>query len=211
MRMRCLLALLLSAAWFTSVVAAVSPPIPPYIPHRDDMVKHAGKAQDRGTTAKWAAILGGVSVFSHIRYGHIAINLYAFPTNGSDAVDVLGDMRFAHLYLISSLCSSGFSCLWHECGMTSSRALGSLGASGAISGVISWVYLHTWKRGGKTFVTDEKAVHPLMVLLFNVGKDVSGLFEFVLLRQWSKRGIKQCCTHWRYAWGYTILCLGLFI
>jgi membrane associated rhomboid family serine protease len=253
MRMRCLLALLLSAAWFASVVAAVSPPIPPCIRHRDDMVKHVRKAQDRGPTANWATIRGGVaissrraaiaasvarrrrketnqfmlanaviyvglfsamvkwgvmnlvlalnasvfcgwqvlllgeayferllgdarldhfmirhfirplsrkklraspfsafgSVFSHIRYGHIAANLDAFLTYDLDADKVLGNMRFAHLYLISSLCSFVFSCVWHECGMTSSHAtgLGSLGASGAINEVMSWVCLQTWNRG----------------------------------------------------------------
>jgi membrane associated rhomboid family serine protease len=116
------------------------------------------------------------SVFSHFDHGHIAANLSAFATFASVADKVLGDMRFAHLYLISSLCSSAFSCFSHECGMTSSYATSSLGASGAISGVISWVCLHTWKRGRSILISGEK-VDPLMLLLLYVSGDLSGLFR----------------------------------
>jgi membrane associated rhomboid family serine protease len=267
MRMHCLLArLLLSAIWFTSVVAAMSQPIARCTPYRKDASKHVGKALDRGTAADWAAILGGDttsprrvalaaqrrqetnhfvlvnaviyaglfaamvkwgvlifvlavnvfvfcgwqgllveayfkyllggarrqkrqsptdcqlkefmirhflqplsweklraspfstfgSVFSHIDYGHIAANLSAFATFASVADKVLGGTRFAHLYLISSLSSSVFSCFLHECGMTRSHATSGLGASGAISGVISWVCLHKWKRGHSMLVSGEK-------------------------------------------------------
>jgi membrane associated rhomboid family serine protease len=291
-----LLALLLSVVWYASVVAAVSPPIALCTPHRDDVPKHVGKAQDRGTTAYWVAIRGGVttssqraalaarqrrqetnhfvlvnaviyagllsamakwgvvnfvvavngfvyygwqvtllggacfeyllggsrrqknqsptyyqpneddeknpvafmqrhflqplpwkklraspfsafgSVFSHIDHGHIAANLSAFATFAGLPDKVLGGHAFAHLYLISSLCSSLFSSFSHECGMTSSHATSSLGASGAISGVISWVCLHTWKRGRSILISGEK-VDPLMLLLLYVSGDLSGLFR----------------------------------
>jgi membrane associated rhomboid family serine protease len=281
-------ALLLSATWVANVVAAVSPPIALRTPHRNDLSKHVGKAQDRGTTAYWPAIRGGFttssqraalaarerrqetnqfvlvnaviyagllsamakwgvvnfvlavnvfvffgwqvtllggacfefplggsrrqkeqsptwrhpsefmarhflqplsweslraspfsafgSVFSHIDHGHIAGNLSAFVTFASLADKVLEDMRFAHLYLISALCSSLCSSFLHECDMTSSHATSSLGASGAISGVISWVCLHTWKRGRSISISGEK-VNPLMLLLLYVSGDLSGLFR----------------------------------
>jgi membrane associated rhomboid family serine protease len=116
------------------------------------------------------------SVFSHIDHGHIAANLSSFAAFASVADKVLGDMRFAHLYLISSLCSSVFSSFSHECGMTSSHAASSLGASGAINGVISWVCLHAWKSGRGILISGEK-VDPLMLLLLFVSGDLSGLLR----------------------------------
>jgi membrane associated rhomboid family serine protease len=116
------------------------------------------------------------SAFSHIDHGHIAANLSAFATFASVADEALGGMRFAHLYLISSLCSSAFFCFSHERGMTSSHATSGMGASGAISGVISWVCLHTWNRGRSILFSGEE-VDPLMLLLLYISGDLSGLFR----------------------------------
>jgi membrane associated rhomboid family serine protease len=61
--------------------------------------------------------------------------------------------------------------------MTSSQATSGMGASGAISGVISYVCLHTWKRGRSILFSGEEVDPLMLLLLLYVSGDLSGLFR----------------------------------
>ena len=122
------------------------------------------------------------STFSHIDFDHISGNLLALRL--CDAAEVLlGPARFAHLYLTSALASQAFCCYWYRRAPASKRANArfSLGASGAISGVMAWYCIECFKRG-VAFEVKGQQVSPLLFWALYVAIDVSGLLRLGMVQ-----------------------------
>ena len=118
------------------------------------------------------------SAFSHIDKGHISGNLVALRMC-HEAETWLGTKAFAHLYLTSALLSGIFCCLWHEhtpARLTNSADRESLGASGAISGVMAWWCIECFKRGHELEFNGRR-VSPIFMWLLYVAIDASGLLR----------------------------------
>ena len=130
--------------------------------------------------ARPVALFG--SAFSHIDLDHISSNLLALRMCNA-AEGWLGPARFAHLYLTSALTSRAFCCYWHRRAPASKRAKArfSLGASGAISGVMAWYCIECFKRGA-TFEVNGQQVSPLLFWALYVAMDVSGLLRLGMVQ-----------------------------
>ena len=117
------------------------------------------------------------STFSHISIDHLLGNLGTLQMC-QEAEKWLGTANFAHLYLTSGLMASFFCCIWQQYGPRANRKsnLPSLGASGAISGVLTWWCIQCFKRGDK-LVFNDRTVSPLMFWAMYVAIDLSGLLR----------------------------------
>ena len=118
------------------------------------------------------------SVFSHMSIDHIMGNLGALQMC-HEAEEWLGTAKFAHLYLTSGLIASVFRCIWQQYDLRAHRKqseLPSLGASGAISGVMAWWCIECFKRGNK-FVFNDHRVSPLVFWATYVAIDFSGMLR----------------------------------
>ena len=117
------------------------------------------------------------SVFSHMSIDHIVGNLGTLQMC-HEAEEWLGTANFAHLYLTSGLMASFFSCIWQQYGPRATRKsdLPSLGASGAISGVITWWCIQCFKRGDE-LVLNDRTISPLVFWAAYVAVDMSGLLR----------------------------------
>ena len=114
------------------------------------------------------------SMFSHMSIEHILGNLGALQV-ASETEEWLGTNAFAHLYLASGLLAATFRTAWQR-STYSNRATGSLGASGAISGVMAWWCIECAKRGS-TLTFDGREMHPLWFWVLHVAIVVSGLLR----------------------------------
>jgi membrane associated rhomboid family serine protease len=114
------------------------------------------------------------SVFSHMSIDHISSNLGALQMC-HEAEEWLGTAKFAHLYLTSGLIASVFRCSWQQYDLRADSAP-SLGASGAISGVMAWWCIECFKRG-KEFVFNDHRVSPLVFWAAYVAIDLSGMLR----------------------------------
>jgi membrane associated rhomboid family serine protease len=114
------------------------------------------------------------SVFSHMSIDHIMGNLGALQMC-HEAEEWLGTAKFAHLYLTSGLIASVFRCIWQQYDPRADGAP-SLGASGAISGVMAWWCIECFKRG-KKFVINNHRVSPLVFWATYVAIDLSGMLR----------------------------------
>ena len=120
------------------------------------------------------------SAFSHMDVDHILANLGTLHMI-RETEHWLGTRMFAHLYLTSSLLSHYFRCTWQN-----SRGRGrgelfeanreSLGASGAISGVLAWWSIECAKRGSN-LEFNGKTIPPLWFWMLYVAIDMSGLLQ----------------------------------
>lgn len=91
------------------------------------------------TGAYWQIM---TSVFTHVDPLHIAFNMFALYLLGPQLEAMIGRARFLTLYLLSGLGGSA-AVLWL------SPAYGStVGASGAIFGLMAGLAVAIWKRGG---------------------------------------------------------------
>ena len=118
------------------------------------------------------------SVFSHMSIDHISGNLGALQMC-HEAEEWLGTAKFAHLYLTSGLIASVFRCIWQQYDLRAhrkQRELPSLGASGAISGVMAWWCIECFKRGKKLVFNDHR-VSPLVFWAAYVAIDLSGMLR----------------------------------
>ena len=92
-----------------------------------------------------------LSEFSHISQTHLAANMGTLWAFGPYAVSVLGAKGFAWLYSGGALASSVATCLWPivapHLGVKNEPRRGTcLGASGALSAVVTYVCLHNPKQ-----------------------------------------------------------------
>lgn len=119
------------------------------------------------------------SAFSHMGIDHLSSNLAALHVVGPTVLHRLGASVFSHLYLMCILASTLVSCAWSEVSSNllnrKTDVLGSLGASGAISGILGWYYLSS-SRHEYVMVGNNK-VKPLTVLVVFILSDVCGLLE----------------------------------
>jgi membrane associated rhomboid family serine protease len=117
------------------------------------------------------------SVFSHMSIDHISGNLGALQMC-HEAEEWLGTAKFAHLYLTSGLIASVFRCIWQQYDLRAHRkqSRASLGASGAISGVMAWWCIECFKRGEELVFNDHR-VSPLVFWAAYVAIDLSGMLR----------------------------------
>jgi membrane associated rhomboid family serine protease len=119
------------------------------------------------------------SVFSHMSIDHISGNLGVLQMC-HEAEEWLGTAKFAHLYLTSGLIASVFRCIWQQYDLRAhrkQRKLPSLGASGAISGVMAWWCIECFKRGEELVFNDDHRVSPLVFWAAYVAIDLSGMLR----------------------------------
>jgi membrane associated rhomboid family serine protease len=138
----------------------------------------------RRMRARPMALFG--SAFSHIDVDHISGNLVALRMCGV-AETWLGTHRFAHLYLTSALLSQCFCCVWHKHTPRVFKKVGhhnrqGLGASGAISGVMAWYCIESFKRG-HNFMVNGREVSPLWFWALYVAIDLLGLLRLGLVQK----------------------------
>lgn len=122
------------------------------------------------------------SVFSHQSFGHFAGNMLTLYFFGSSAIAILGARHFLTLYfgggLFSSLCTvtwpdlipSSWPASWQR-----SRYAPALGASGAVSAVVTWSILNH-----PTSIIMLYMIIPVPAALFGVlyiGNEVRGLYR----------------------------------
>lgn len=88
----------------------------------------------------WWQIL--TSAFVHLQIVHLAFNMVALYILGPQLEKVLGRARFLALYLVSAVVGSAFVMWLTEPHVT------TLGASGAIFGMMAALLLLAWKLGG---------------------------------------------------------------
>jgi membrane associated rhomboid family serine protease len=82
------------------------------------------------------------SVFTHVQFIHIALNMLALYMFGPPLEMILGRVRFVTLYLVSGICGSAAVMLFsHPHGTT-------VGASGAIFGLLGAMAVIAFKTGG---------------------------------------------------------------
>mmetsp|Transcript_27958 Transcript_27958/g.36180 ORF Transcript_27958/g.36180 Transcript_27958/m.36180 type:complete len:303 (+) Transcript_27958:1-909(+) len=127
------------------------------------------------------------SAFSHADTVHLSANLAAFSIFAPLAIDTAGASRFSHLYLISTIISQTAAGLWENNApdFLKKNAQYSLGASGAISGVIAYVcMLH--KESGYVETDDGKEVPLIYWFVGYVLSDVAGLLREDTLLETSK-------------------------
>ena len=132
------------------------------------------------------------SVFSHADFDHISANLGALHLC-RETESWLGTAKFAHLYLTSALVSRAFCIYWNNRDSNSKRVARSrmsLGASGAISGVMAWWCIECFKRG-KSFVVKGRSISPLIVWALYVAIDASGLFKLGLVQSFLSRYLDE--------------------
>ena len=143
--------------------------------------------------ARPVALFG--SVFSHQGFEHISGNLMTLRMC-HEAEAWLGTARFAHLYLTSALFSQGFCCIWHKHAPRAIRkawrgqARQSLGASGAISGVMAWWCLECFKRG-HSFQISGRSVSPLLFWMLYVAVDLSGMLRLGAVQKLMETTLEQ--------------------
>lgn len=82
------------------------------------------------------------SVFTHVEVIHIAFNMFALYLLGPQLEAMIGRTRFLALYLLSGLGGSA-AVLW-----LSNEFSGTVGASGAIFGLMAGLLVAVYKRGG---------------------------------------------------------------
>jgi membrane associated rhomboid family serine protease len=120
------------------------------------------------------------SVFSHMDLEHISGNM-AMLSLCSEAESWLGTSKFAHLYLLSGVLGKCAACLWAESslGMVQEGGRGSesLGASGAVNGVVAWWCIQNCKMGKKISFHNDKRIDPLLFWVLFVAIDASGLLR----------------------------------
>jgi membrane associated rhomboid family serine protease len=99
------------------------------------------------TTRPTSILLSG---FSHMDKIHLASNMACLRAFGPDASRTLGSHGFMHLYIGGLVSSSLVSCLWptvsSHFGVQEDQNGCSLGASGAISAVVTFVCLAHWDK-----------------------------------------------------------------
>ncbi|KAK9896287.1 rhomboid-domain-containing protein [Cystobasidium minutum MCA 4210] len=85
----------------------------------------------------WTVI---TSCFSHMDTSHILVNLFSFYFMGQAAMSILSVSQFASLYMLAGLAGNAVQMLWHPVQGTgyNRQPAFALGASGAISGVLSF-------------------------------------------------------------------------
>ena len=126
------------------------------------------------------SMFGGA--FSHQESLHLIGNTEVFKAFAPIAMNKLGASRFTHLYLFCVLTSTAASCVWNECApvyFLNENTSHSLGASGAISGVLAFAMCHLVKVSGLqgNICIANMWVRPHVALLSYVLADVAGLLR----------------------------------
>jgi membrane associated rhomboid family serine protease len=123
------------------------------------------------------------SAFSHKTMDHLLSNLAALHVVGPPVLNALGASAFTHLYLVCALASTMAQCAWSEFSSKvlkrkDDNVIGSLGASGAISGILGWYYLSSSSKYAYVMVGRNK-LKPLTVFLVYILVDACGLLGLV--------------------------------
>lgn len=139
---------------------------------QDFMEKYFLQSQDWRQLRKQPFSMFGAA-FSHIDIAHLSANLSTFSTFSRYAVQRLGNFKFALLYLFCIFSSTAFDCL----SLGTKEGKSGLGASGAITGVVSWWCFSMNLVDGRALTVKGKKVNPLVVLLIYVLQDALGLFR----------------------------------
>jgi membrane associated rhomboid family serine protease len=115
---------------------------------------------------EWWRLL--TSAFVHGNLLHLAMNMFALWQAGQLVERIFGSLRFAGLYLLAAVGGSVGSLLW---GLLSHHPVNSVGASGAIFGIIGGLFAFIGREHSgvpPTVVRDlRSSVGPF--LLFNIG------------------------------------------
>lgn len=112
-------------------------------PQQTDLMMYG----DLVTEQPWRLI---TAAFAHVGFVHIAMNMFMLAQLGPPLETMLGKVRFTVLYLVSAL--GGSLAVW----VLAPQAL-TLGASGAILGLVGALFVFTRKGGGD--------VTPLLIYL----------------------------------------------
>ena len=99
-----------------------------------------GRWQDGFMTGAWWQPL--TSAFTHVEVWHLGMNMLVLWFLGPQIEAVLGRVRFLALYLLSALGGSAAVLWW------SSPSVTTVGASGAIWGLLGALLVLAWKVGG---------------------------------------------------------------
>lgn len=144
--------------------------------------------------AYWQAI---TSAFTHVEVWHIGMNMLVLWFLGPQIEAVLGRARFLALYLASALGGSTFV-LWFA-----SEHGSTLGASGAIWGLLGALLILVWKQGGDLrSVLTWLGINLAMTFLFpgiSWQAHLGGLFAGVLVTVavlFAPRGPKRSAVQW---------------
>jgi membrane associated rhomboid family serine protease len=141
-------------------------------PAQDFMKKHFLQPEQWPQFRKQPFSMFG-AVFSHVDVAHLLANLSTFRVFALYAERRLGNLKFALLYLSCILSSTAFAC-WQS---DAKKAQHGLGASGAITGVLSWCCISMNVVDGTPLRIQGKEVNSLIVLLLYVLQDALGLFR----------------------------------
>lgn len=151
------------------------------------------------------------SAFTHVSPAHLGANMLTLWFLGPSLETVLGRARYLALYLVSALAGSTVV-MW----LAAPRGL-TVGASGAIFGLMGALLLVAWKRGGdvrtvltwvgiNAFVT---VVGGSMISWQgHLGGFLSGLAVTAILMS-APRGPRRTAAQWAGIAGLTIVCLAL--
>ena len=122
------------------------------------------------------------SAFSHMTMDHLLSNLAALHVVGPPVLNALGASAFTHLYLVCALASTMAQCAWSEFSSkvlkrNHDNVIGSLGASGAISGILGWYYLSSSRH--EYVMVGTNKMKPLTVFVVYILVDACGLLGLV--------------------------------
>jgi membrane associated rhomboid family serine protease len=152
----------LQLASFTGWGPEVHPTLP-----QQQLVNWGSNLPSRTLRAgEWWRIL--TSAFLHGNLLHLAMNMFTLWQAGQLVERIFGSLRFAGLYLLAAIGGSAGSLLW---GLLSHHPVNSVGASGAIFGIIGGLFAFIGREHSgvpPTVVQDLRAsIGPF--LLFNIG------------------------------------------
>jgi len=96
------------------------------MPDSNDLIRWGANYGPRVADGEWWRLL--TAMFLHIGVIHLAFNMWALAVGGRILEPLVGNVGFLVLYLVSGLCGSLASVIWHPHAV-------SAGASGAIFGI----------------------------------------------------------------------------
>jgi membrane associated rhomboid family serine protease len=115
---------------------------------------------------EWWRLLS--SAFLHGNLVHLAMNMFALWQAGQLVERIFGSLRFAGLYLLAAIGGSLGSLLW---GLLSHHPVNSVGASGAVFGIIGGLFAFIGREHSGVPPTVVRDLRSSLVpfLLFNIG------------------------------------------
>ena len=112
------------------------------------------------------------SMFLHGNILHLAFNMYALYILGSQLEGVLGKVKYFIIYMVAGLSGSILSMMFNG------ASAGSLGASGAIFGLMGALVYFGWHYRVYLGNVVKQQIIPLIILNLLIGFSVSGIDNF---------------------------------